>query len=143
MSSEPEDFKPLLRLLALKKHEQPPPGYFDRLPREIKSRLREEKTMSHDWWEELGREAGWMQRMWSTLAQKPALAGAFGAIICTVVISGILYSQKVEPSQIVSVPSVDSTAAELLHAATNSLALTQPARPVENSSTNPILNTPS
>ena len=39
MHSNPEDFDKLKKLLALKRHECPPPGYFDRLSRRISSEI--------------------------------------------------------------------------------------------------------
>ncbi len=51
MSDESSEFPELQRLLVLKRHEQPPPGYFDRFPLRVMARiealeLREEVP----WW---------------------------------------------------------------------------------------------
>jgi hypothetical protein len=39
MKSDPNDFETLRKLMALKRYEQPPPGYFRRLPDRIEARL--------------------------------------------------------------------------------------------------------
>ena len=82
-----ENFEQLRRMLALKRHEQPPPGYFDRFPREVLSRIRAG---------EKGEVAsgGFGQWFWSLLEAKPAFAGAFGVAVCAVLVSGILNSEE-------------------------------------------------
>lgn len=83
MSPIPDDFEQLRRLLALKRHEQPPPGYFHGFSRQVIVRIQAG---------ELGdpaEAAGWsfsggsfLQRIWATLDARPALAGAFGVAVC-------------------------------------------------------------
>ncbi len=79
-----EQFKQLKKLLALKRYEQPPPGYFDRLPRQIISAIEVEQTRSESW----------MLRIWSTLQRQPAFAGVFGAAMCALVIGGIFFANQ-------------------------------------------------
>jgi len=44
MSSEPENFEALRRLLVIKRHEQPPPGYFNDFSRQVISRIRADEA---------------------------------------------------------------------------------------------------
>ena len=50
MNSDPNDFENLRKLLALKRYEQPPPGYFSRLPDRITARIERGEGQS-DFWE--------------------------------------------------------------------------------------------
>jgi|HubBroStandDraft_4_1064222.scaffolds.fasta_scaffold677497_2 hypothetical protein len=88
MAPEQEDFEALRRLLAIKRHEQPPPGYFNSFSRQVLARI------------EAGEGDGrfgrlpWYQRLWAALDTKPALAGALGATACAAVIGAFLYSDN-------------------------------------------------
>lgn len=67
MDPDPTEFAALRRLLALKRHEVPPPGFFDRLPDRIRARvMAEADEAARSWW----------LRLRDSLAWRPALAGA-------------------------------------------------------------------
>ena len=95
MSPIPDDFEQLRRLLALKRHEQPPPGYFHGFSRQVIVRIKAG---------ELGdpvEVAGWsfgggslLQRIWATLDARPVLAGAFGVAVCGFFVVGALLSDN-------------------------------------------------
>jgi hypothetical protein len=99
MNPESENFESLRRLLALKRHEQPPPGYYDNFSRQVVARLRtgERQTFSETFSDE-----PWVQRLLAMFTGKPAFAGAFGAAVCALLVSGIVYSEKME---VASTPS--------------------------------------
>ena len=97
MNPEQEDFQQLRRLLTLKRHEQPPPGYFEGFSRQVIVRIRageglerESLTARFLW------ELPWLQRLWSGLQARPALAGAFGVLVCGLAISGAVFSEHNE-----------------------------------------------
>lgn len=97
MNLGPQNFDSLRRMLALKKHEQPPPGYFDRFPNLVISRLRAgDRGRRESVLERLFDEAPWMQRLWEGLQAKPVFAGAFGVAVCALLISGLVYSANVD-----------------------------------------------
>lgn len=94
MSSEPENFELLKKLLALKRHELPPPGYHEQFASEVRARLRAGEHEQSDLWRELGDEASWLQRLWQTFSDRPALAGALGMAACALILTGVYFTQK-------------------------------------------------
>jgi hypothetical protein len=139
MSTEPDNFEPLRRLLALKRHEQPPPGYFERLPAEIRARLRAAGPANATRRQEPETEGSWLLRLWAGLSAKPAWAGAFGVLICGAALTGIFFSQQGELPTEAAAPAMGAWKTEP-HAPALALseALTTP-NPA-TSSTNPVLN---
>ena len=97
MSSEPENFEALRRLLALKRHEQPPPGYFHDFSRQVISRIQAAEGDGAETF--LGRflaRAPWLRHLWSGLEAKPILAGAFGVGVCGLLVAGLVSSEKID-----------------------------------------------
>jgi len=89
MNSDSENFDSLRQLLALKRHEVPPPGYFDRLPRDIMARIKAGDTGN-----ELGADLSWFHRLLSVFDVKPVFAGAFGTAVCAFLAIGFVTSEK-------------------------------------------------
>jgi hypothetical protein len=71
MNSDPNDFETLRKLMALKRHEQPPPEYLDRLPERIINRIEHGE----------GRLSLW-DRVSANFALRPTVAYAFGLTVC-------------------------------------------------------------
>jgi hypothetical protein len=69
MSAPHDKWDTLRKLLALKRHELPPPGFFDRLPDRIRARIEAETESSGGW-------AAWRRWFNFQWGFKPALAGA-------------------------------------------------------------------
>lgn len=70
---EPQgDFEALRRLLALKRHEQPPPGFFERFPNQVMARIELELA---------AKEEPWWRRFVVVWELKPAWAGALGGVL--------------------------------------------------------------
>ncbi len=87
MNSSPDDFKDLRRLLALKRHEQPPPGYFGYLPDKVMMRIERDDLSEHStWWE-------WLVRK---LDAQPVLAGAYAFAISGLMLLGFKLSQDLQ-----------------------------------------------
>jgi hypothetical protein len=76
-------------LLALKRHEVPPPGYYDRLSRDVMARIKAGDTGN-----ELGADLSWLRRFLNVFDVKPIFAGAFGTAVCAFLISGVITSER-------------------------------------------------
>ena len=94
MANESENFDALRKLLALKRHEVPPPGYFDRLPREIHVRLAAARQPQAPRVHHPAPESNWLAGLLRLVESRPSFVGAFGVGICGVILSGIVYSHQ-------------------------------------------------
>lgn len=81
MESAPPDFSRLQKLLALKRHEQPPPGHFDRLPGQIISRLKAERA---------GAAEPWWRTLLTSFQTKPAWSVAFSVLVLGALTFGVV-----------------------------------------------------
>lgn len=84
MENRPEEFDQLRRLLALKRHEVPPPGFFDRLPDQIMSRIEREPSSR---WEEV------LDRLLSISWFQTAASGAMALLV-----GGLLVLAMIQPA---------------------------------------------
>ena len=89
MNPESENFDALRRLLALKRHEMPPPGYFDRFSRDVMARIKAGETG-----DEMAFDSSWLERLLGIFDVKPVFAGAFGAAVCALLVSGVISSEQ-------------------------------------------------
>jgi hypothetical protein len=128
MNSDRENFEQLRRLLALKKYEQPPPGYFDHFSQQVIARIQGEgvaqETGFLHWFTS---PIAWMQRVWDSLETRPALAGAFGFAVCGVLASGLYFSPTTP--LITSIVTVDNplggASMSVAYQATNGISRTR------------------
>jgi hypothetical protein len=108
MNPEPDQFESLRRLLALKRHEQPPPGYFDRFSRQVIARIQAaEGTRIAPPVEGFGWQIPWLRRLWAALETQPIFAGAFGLAVCGLLAAGIVYSERTESMAVTIAPGPD------------------------------------
>lgn len=83
----PNEFERLQRLLALKRHESPPPGFYERFPDQVRSRIARAEAEPTPWW----------QRWLEAVSFKPALATAY-AVVASVLVVGGVWLAKTSPS---------------------------------------------
>jgi len=123
MNPPPDDFRDLRRLLALKRHEQPPPGYFERFPDRVVSRIeREQDLTAHStWWE-------WLVEK---LDAQPVFAGAYAFAISALMLMGLKVSQDMRHE-----PASEAGASGLLGAGLDPVAI-QPGNAFQRHFVNP------
>lgn len=120
----PDEFEAVKKLLALKRHEEPPPGYFDRLPGEVRARIVHAQAHPEPFW----------RRWLASWELSPALATSYAAMACLLVAGGFWLANQPGPQggqQLVTTPPILTT--------TNQAALVNPS----NSSPTGLFNTPS
>jgi len=76
----PDDFQDLQRLLRLKRHEQPPPGYFEGFSSKVIAEIKASQ-MVH--------ESSWWERFFIGFDAKPALVCAYSLVVCSSLLYGL------------------------------------------------------
>ncbi len=79
-----KDFERLQRLLALKRHESPPPGFHERFPDLVRSRIARAEAEPASWWRR------WLEQ----LSFNPAMATAYAAVATLLVFGGFWLSKS-------------------------------------------------
>jgi hypothetical protein len=80
MNQMPDDFQDLQRLLRLKRHEQPPPGYFEGFSSKVIAEIKASQ-MVH--------ESSWWERFFIGFDAKPALVCAYSLVVCSSLLYGL------------------------------------------------------
>src|ERR1700733_610676 len=94
MNSDSNDFEALRKLIALKRYEQPPPGYFNRLPDRIASRLERGEG-----------ELGFWERFLGQFTFRPAFAYSFTLAALSALTVSVIYSIRTQPEESAQTPS--------------------------------------
>lgn len=145
MKENEQSFELLRRLLALKRHEAPPPGYFNNFSRQVMARIRSgEVETSVGLAERLG--MSWLLKWFQAFEATPAYAGSFATVLCLVLLFGAVMAQRPEGAseaflqpaahENASMPMVASAAST----APNPLDQSPDLNMVADNSTNPVVN---
>ena len=86
MSENEQDFDALRRLLALKRHEIPPPGYFENFSSQVVARIRAGDTAA---------DLPLLLRFLQWFERRPALPVTFASSLCLVLLYGIVTVQQI------------------------------------------------
>ena len=88
-NAQPDDFEQLRKLLALKRHEVPPPGYFDRFSGSVIARLQAPEPVARPTWPQL---------LGLDFDLKPAFLCATGVAVCALLSLGIIMATQLDLS---------------------------------------------
>jgi len=144
MSENQPNFESLRRLLALKRHEVPPPGYFNNFSSQVMARIRVgEDESSTNWLERVFAAMPWLLKWLRGLETKPVFAGGFATTLCLLLVFGAVMAQRPEsaPEALLQPTSREVTPFASTTPA-GSTALEQPVNQimVAENSTNPVIN---
>jgi hypothetical protein len=113
MNEHENSFESLRRLLVLKQHETPPPGYFNYFSSQVLQRIRAGDTgKSASWVEELFGQSPWLEKLLQVFDVKPVFASAFAGALCLLLFLGTIYAER-----------PDLTSQPVLQAATTTASL--------------------
>ena len=139
MNENENNFESLRRLLALKRHETPPPGYFENFSGEVMARIRAGDAGQT---ESASGQLPWLFRLLTAFEAKPAFAGAFASALCLLLVFGIVYAERpdvVAQQPLLQTAEVSSPLAMATPVNLSSLPVEQPAL-IPISSTNPVFS---
>jgi hypothetical protein len=95
MNAEQKNSDPLLRLLKLKRHESPPPRYFNDFSSQVISRIRAGTPGGRfESFEDIVYQSPWMRRFWRAIEHRPAVSGLFAAGLCGLLVVGVFMSDN-------------------------------------------------
>lgn len=136
-----QDFTKLQQLLKLKRHETPPPRYFNDFSGKVISRIRAGKTGDrYDAFENIVTQTPWLNRLWRAIESQPAVSGVVAAMACGLLVAGVFMMETTAPQNggftHVTEPGVRSNGAENSggnFAPDNTLAVAAPGTPSASS----------
>jgi hypothetical protein len=142
MKEHQPNFESLRRLLALKRRETPPPGYFNNFSSQVMARIRAGDTEAADSWSDrLFASMPWLRGVLQAVETRPAFAGGFATALCALLLFGAVIAQRPDSAATAFLPPATPEAASFAAAAP--AVQTAPGLPVNqfmvaDNSTNPV-----
>ena len=97
MSERGQNFDELKKLLKLKRHEVPPPGFFNQFSDEVVSRIRAgESRTAGSLLERLNDSAPWLVNFLRFFEAKPGVVGGFATSLCLLMLFGVVLAERSE-----------------------------------------------
>ena len=97
MNQNENNFADLKLLLKLKRHEVPPPGYFDNFSSQVVSRIRAgEAGRSQTFSERLQKNSPWLMNIFRVFEIRPGLVGGFATALCLLLVLVVVFADRAE-----------------------------------------------
>ncbi len=96
MNENENNFESLRQLLALKKHEVPPPGYFNRFSHRVISEIESGERLTDS--ERFFATVPWLFRLLSSMQARPALVGTAATGIFVLMAIGLIVADRPDSS---------------------------------------------
>ena len=95
MNEQSQNFETLKQLLKLKRHEIPPPGYFNGFSDQVISRIRAgEAGGSATFMDRLEAEAPWAVGFLRVFETRPGVIGAFATSLCLLLVLVVVFAEQ-------------------------------------------------
>jgi hypothetical protein len=139
MSENENNFEALRRLLALKRYETPPPGYFNSFSSHVLKQIRDGRNVeSTGSLGNLFAQAPWLEKLLQVFNAKPVFASGFAGALCLLLFFGIVYAERPD---LASQPLLEAATTTASFSALSPTALSPlPEQMGIVSSTNPVLS---
>lgn len=97
MNQKEDNFAELKKLLQLKQHEVPPPGYFHHFSGNVISRIRAgEVGGAQGFTDRIQTEAPWLASLLRIFETKPGLIGGFATSLCLLLVLVVVFAERSE-----------------------------------------------
>jgi hypothetical protein len=96
MSNSEHKFQDVKRLLKLKRHEAPPPGYFNNFSSEVISRIREGETSAVVPLSEKLTGNSWFHNLLHMFDARPGMIGGLATSVCLLVVFGLVLTEHTD-----------------------------------------------
>jgi len=97
MNEKQDNFEDLKQLLKFKRHEIPPPGYFNNFSDQVVSRIRAgEAGGGRTIMDRIESEAPWVINFLHIFETRPGVIGAFATIVCLLLVSVVVFSERAD-----------------------------------------------
>lgn len=122
------NFGELKKLLKLKQHEVPPPGYFGRFSDSVVSRIQAGETGGPQGWLE-NFEGSWFLRALQLFQARPGMVGGMATTLCLLLLVGVVMADRPDGASAVS----DMTSIQAPSTGGSPMESTVALAPAENS----------
>jgi hypothetical protein len=112
MNDSGQNFDELKKLLKLKRHEIPPPGFFTHFSDEVVQRIRAGEGRGYTFIERLNDQAPWLVNFIRVFEARPGVIGGFATALCMLLLFGVVLAEHSETGSSMLVPAVAGNGAD-------------------------------